>query len=31
MDPRVLDHYDGDIRLVALSPRRERALLQRRL
>ncbi|OBI43831.1 alkane 1-monooxygenase [Mycobacterium kyorinense] len=29
MDPRVLDHYGGDIRLAALSPRHERQLLQR--
>ncbi|MGE2735139.1 alkane 1-monooxygenase [Mycolicibacterium vaccae] len=30
MDPRVLAHYDGDIRRAALSPRRERALRPRR-
>lgn len=28
MDPRVLAHYGGDIRKAALSPRRERRLLQ---
>jgi alkane 1-monooxygenase len=28
MDPRVLDHYGGDIRLAALDPRRERRLLR---
>jgi alkane 1-monooxygenase len=31
MNRRVLDHYGGDIRLAALSPRRERRLLQRYL
>jgi alkane 1-monooxygenase len=29
MDRRVLDHYGGDIRLAALSPRHEKRLLQR--
>lgn len=29
MDPRVVAHYNGDIRLAALSPRKERRLLQR--
>jgi alkane 1-monooxygenase len=29
MDRRVLDHYGGDIRLAALSPRHENRLLQR--
>jgi alkane 1-monooxygenase len=29
MDPRVIAHYGGDVRLAALSPRRERRLLQR--
>jgi alkane 1-monooxygenase len=31
MDPRVLDHYRGDIRLAALSPRHEKRLLKRYL
>jgi alkane 1-monooxygenase len=31
MDPRVLDHYRGDIRLAALSPRHEKRLLERYL
>ncbi len=30
MDKRVLDHYGGDIRLTALSPRREQRLLTMR-
>lgn len=29
MDPRVLSHYGGDIRLAALSPRRKTRLLDR--
>nr|WP_236147704.1 alkane 1-monooxygenase [Mycolicibacterium sp. CH28] len=29
MDPRVLDHYGGDIRLAALSPRHEKLILRR--
>ena len=29
MDRRVLEHYGGDIRLAALSPRQERRLLRR--
>ncbi|KWX66699.1 alkane 1-monooxygenase [Mycobacterium sp. NAZ190054] len=29
MDRRVVAHYGGDVRLAALSPRRERALLRR--
>jgi alkane 1-monooxygenase len=29
MDPRVLDHYGNDIRLVALNPRSEKRLLDR--
>jgi len=29
MDRRVLAHYGGDIRLAALSPRKERRLLRR--
>jgi alkane 1-monooxygenase len=29
MDPRVLDHYHGDIRLAATSPRHEKRLLRR--
>lgn len=29
MDRRVLAHYGGDVRLAALSPRREQALLRR--
>jgi alkane 1-monooxygenase len=29
MDRRVLAHYDGDIRLAALHPRREKRLLER--
>ena len=29
MDPRVLAHYGGDIRLAALNPRREKRLLHR--
>jgi alkane 1-monooxygenase len=31
MDRRVLDHYRGDIRLAALSPRKEKRLLERYL
>lgn len=31
MDQRVLDHYGGDIRLAAVSPRLEKRLLQRYL
>jgi alkane 1-monooxygenase len=31
MDRRVLRHYGGDVRLAALSPRREKRLLQRYL
>jgi alkane 1-monooxygenase len=31
MDRRVLDHYRGDIRLAALSPRHEKRLLERYL
>jgi alkane 1-monooxygenase len=31
MDPRVLAHYRGDIRLAALSPRHEKRLLKRYL
>jgi alkane 1-monooxygenase len=29
MDRRVLEHYGGDVRLAALSPRRETRLLRR--
>ena len=29
MDPRVVAHYDGDVRKAALSPRTERRLLKR--
>lgn len=29
MDPRVLAHYNGDVRLAAMSPRKERKLLKR--
>ena len=29
MDPRVLAHYNGDARLAAMSPRKERKLLKR--
>ena len=31
MDRRVLDHYRGDIRLAALSPRKEKRLMERYL
>jgi alkane 1-monooxygenase len=31
MDRRVLDHYRGDVRLAALSPRKEKRLLERYL
>jgi alkane 1-monooxygenase len=31
MDQRVLNHYNGDIRLAALTPRHEKRLLERHL
>ena len=31
MDRRLMDHYGGDIRLAALSPRKEKRLLERYL